>query len=91
MIDEKFYKVIDDFIKLQGINDATFNQEESGDDLIEIVHVNNNDDDDDEEDDDFQSEDSGSDVEEEYNSDLNEPLAAHEEEDGVFERGIEIE
>ena len=28
MIDEKFYKVIDDFIKLQGINDATFNQEE---------------------------------------------------------------
>ena len=43
------------------------------------------------EDDDFQSEDSGSDVEEEYNSDLNEPLAAHEEEDGVFERGIEIE
>lgn len=90
MIDEKFYKVIDDFIKLQGINDATFNQEESGDDLIEIVHVNNNDDDDDEEDDDFQSEDSGSDVEEEYNSDLNEPLAAHEE-DGVFERGIEIE
>lgn len=72
MIDEKFYRVIDEFIKMQYIQDSTFKGE--SDDLVEIVHEHNGnvEDDDEEEDDDFESGEEESDVEEEYNSDLNE-------------------
>ncbi|EGW30257.1 uncharacterized protein SPAPADRAFT_63102 [Spathaspora passalidarum NRRL Y-27907] len=106
MIDQQFFQVIDDFIKLNNIKDDSYNEElkektdtksdtaQAGDVATTTSTENNNvinvDDDDSEEDADFQDEDE-SEVDEEFDSDAGANSDNNEDEDEVFNKGKEEE